>query len=322
MPTELEALDAYSRVVTSVAERVSPAVINVSVTHEVEVRTRSGERQTRERSGAGSGVVIAPDGYVLTNSHVVAGASRLEVTTSDRREFAAEAVGEDPHTDLAVIRVAQDGLVAAPLGDSGSLHVGQLVVAIGNPLGFQCTVTAGVISALGRSFRTRSGRLIENVIQTDAALNPGNSGGPLCDASGRIIGINTAVTAYAQGLCFAIPSNTATRIAGQLITKGRVGRGWLGIAGQSWKLPAALRRQAWDERRTGVPVAEVVPDGPAAQAGLRPRDVIVGIGDQAVSSVDDLHRFLNQHPAGTFTLQAIHDGKPVELAVHPEQPPP
>ena len=231
-------------------------------------------------------------------------------------------MGEDSHTDLAVIRVAQDGLLAAPLGDSGALRVGQLVVAIGNPLGFQCTVTAGVISALGRAFRTRTGHLIENVIQTDAALNPGNSGGPLFDASGRVIGINTAVIAYAQGLCFAIPSNTATRIAGQLISKGRVVRGWLGIAGQTWKLPAPLRRQAGDGRRTGVLVAEVVPDGPAAQAGLKPRDVVMSIGGQPVASVDDLHRFLDEHPSGTFTLQIIRDGQPVELPVRPGEPPP
>jgi S1-C subfamily serine protease len=321
MVSELEAPDAYSRVVTSVAERVSPAVVNVRSAHDVRVRTRSGERQTRERSWTGSGVVITPDGYVLTNSHVVAGASRLGVTTGDGRELAAEPVGEDPHTDLAVVRAAQDGLVAAPLGDSGALRVGQLVVAIGNPLGFQCTVTAGVISALGRAFRTRTGRLIENVIQTDAALNPGNSGGPLCDAACRVIGINTAVISSAQGLCFAIPSRTAVRIAGQLISRGRVVRGWLGIAGHTWRLPPALQRHAGDDRRTAVLVAEVVPDGPAAQAGLKPRDAVLSIGDQAVASVDDLHRFLDEHPSGRFSLKVVRDGQPVELAVQPGEPP-
>ena len=321
MATEIEALDAYSRVVTSVAEKVSPAVVKVSAGYGTPRRTRSGRPLTEERAAAGSGVVIAPDGYILTNSHVVAGATRLEVATGDGQEVAAEAVGEDPHTDLAVIRVSGDGLVAAPLGDSNALHVGQLVVAIGNPLGFQCTVTAGVVSALGRSFRTRTGRLIENVIQTDAALNPGNSGGPLCDSGGRVVGINTAVISYAQGLCFAIPSSTATRIAGQLISKGRVVRGWLGIAGQTWRLPPALRTRADGERRTAVLVGEVVPDGPAAAAGARPRDVIVGIDGRPVAGVDDLHRFLDEHPSGRFTVRALRDGKPVELTVQPGEPP-
>jgi S1-C subfamily serine protease len=322
MASEIEALDAYSRVVTSVAESVGPAVVNVAVTQEVKVRTRSGEPATGERSGAGSGLVIAPDGYILTNSHVVSGASRVVAATSDGRALAAELVGEDPHTDLAVIRVAQDGLVAAPLGNSDALRVGQLVVAIGNPLGFQCTVTAGVISALGRAFRTRSGRLIENVIQTDAALNPGNSGGPLCDASCRVVGINTAVIAHAQGLCFAIPSSTAIRIAGQLIARGRVMRGWLGLAGNTWRLPPALRRHTGDDRRTAVLVAEVVTDGPADKAGLKPRDVVIAIGDREVASVDDLHRFLDEHPSGLFGLKVIREGGRVELAVQLSEPPP
>lgn len=321
MTAEVEAVDAYSRVVTSVAERVGPAVVNVGVTHVLRAKTRAGEPRTSERSGAGSGVVITPDGYILTNSHVVSGASRIVAATGDGRELAAELVGEDPHTDLAVIRVAHDGLVSAPLAASDTLRVGQLVVAIGNPLGFQFTVTAGVISALGRAFRTRSGRLIENVIQTDAALNPGNSGGPLCDASCRVIGINTAVIANAQGLCFAIPSSTATRIAGQLISKGRVMRGWLGIAGATWKLPPPLRRLTGDGRGTAVLVVEAVPDGPAARAGLLPRDVVVSIGDREVASVDDLHRFLDEHPSGRFGLKAVRGAEPAELTVELGEPP-
>jgi S1-C subfamily serine protease len=320
--TETEALDAYSRIVTSVAERVGPAVVNVNAVHEAKLRTRSGELRTGERSGAGSGVAIAPDGYILTNSHVVSGASRIVAATNDEQEFAAELVGEDSHTDLAVIRVAHDGLATAPLGSSDALRVGQLVVAIGNPLGFQCTVTAGVISALGRAFRTRSGRLIENVIQTDAALNPGNSGGPLCDASSRVIGINTAVIANAQGLCFAIPSSTATRIVGQLISRGHVMRGWLGIAGHTWQLPPALRRTLGDDRRSAVLVAEVVPDGPAARAGLKPRDAVIALGGRDVASVDDLHRFLDEHPTGSFPLKVLRQGELVELAVQPTVPPP
>ena len=321
MAAESEPLDAYSQAVASVAERVSQAVVNVAATRTVKVRTRSGERRSEEAAGAGSGVVIAPDGYILTNSHVVAGAAGLRVTTNDGHEMAAEAVGDDADTDLAVIRVAADGLAAVALGDSDALRVGQLVVAIGNPFGFQCTVTAGVVSALGRAFRTRTGRLIENVIQTDAALNPGNSGGPLCNASARVVGINTAVIAYAQGLCFAIPANTATRVAGQLINRGRVARGWLGIAGQTWRLPAPLAHLLGDGRETAALVAEVVADGPAARAGVRPRDVIVAIAGDPVAGVDDLHRFLDEHPTGTFPLAILREGRRVELAIVPAEPP-
>ncbi len=317
MSAEGEALDAYSQVVTAVAERVSPAVVNVSATQ----RGRPGRGGAREMAGTGSGVVIAPDGYVLTNSHVIAGADTLRVTTNDGHELGAEPVGADLHTDLAVIRVTEQGLATVPLGDSDALRVGQLVVAIGNPFGFQCTVTAGVVSALGRAFRTRTGRLIENVIQTDAALNPGNSGGPLCSASARVIGVNTAVIAYAQGLCFAIPANTATRVAGQLISKGRVVRGWLGLAGETWRLPAPLDHRLAPEQKTAVLVAEVLPDGPAAAAGVRPRDVIVAIAEEAVRGVDDLHRFLDDHPTGTFALAVLRDGRRLELAVRPAEPP-
>ena len=319
MTRESEALDAYSRAVTAVAETVSPTVVNVIASRQVRGRPRSGRRSAPQ--GAGSGVVITPDGYVLTNSHVVAGAATLSVTTNDGHELPAERVGGDPHTDLAVLRVAEDGLPAVSLGDSSALRVGQLVVAIGNPFGFQCTVTAGVISALGRAFRTRTGRLIENIIQTDAALNPGNSGGPLCDTHGRVIGINTAVIAYAQGLCFAIPANTATRIVGQLISKGRVVRGWLGIAGQTWRLPPPFERLLAHEQTAAVLVAEVLADGPAARAGVRARDVIVAIADQPVDGVDALHRFLDEHPAGTFPLAVVRGGRRVDLAVAPQEPP-
>jgi S1-C subfamily serine protease len=318
MTAENDALDAYSQAVTSVAERVSPAVVNVRASGHVRARARSAQHRTRE--GAGSGIVLAPDGLVLTNSHVVAGAATLRVTTNDGHDLAAELVGADPHSDLAVLRVAEDGLPSVTLGDSEALRVGQLVVAIGNPFGFQCTVTAGVISALGRAFRTRTGRLIENVIQTDAALNPGNSGGPLCSASAQVIGINTAVIAYAQGLCFAIPANTANRIAGQLISKGRVARGWLGIAGQTWTLPAPLRRLLPHDQRTAVLAAEVLADGPASVGGVRPHDVIFAIGGQPVATVDDLHRFLDEHPTGAFTLEVFRQGQRVELDVRPSEP--
>src|SRR5262245_5696712 len=218
-------LDAYSQAVVAVAEKVGPAVVNIAVSRRATAQTPRGPRQV-EANGAGSGVIIAPDGYILTNSHVAHGATRLEVTLADGRTLPAELVGEDPATDLAVIRVAAAGLPVAAFGDSARLRVGQVVIAIGNPLGFQATVTAGVVSALGRSLRGQTGRPIENIIQTDAALNPGNSGGPLLDARGRVIGINTAVIQGAQGICFAVPANTARWVAGQLITSGRVRRAY------------------------------------------------------------------------------------------------
>lgn len=320
MSSEDEALDAYSRVVVQVAERVSPAVVNIRVTHRVMVRDRMGRTAPGERAGVGSGIVISPDGYILTNSHVVAGARQLEVTLNDGRSFTGQLVGADPHTDLAVVRVPETGLPSATLGDSRSLRVGQLVIAIGNPLGFQATVTTGVVSALGRSFRTQTGRLIENIIQTDAALNPGNSGGPLCDSRGRVVGINTAVIAYAQGLCFAIPSSTAGRIAGQLIAKGRVVRGYLGISGQNWELSPVLQRQLG--QATGVLVVEVLMGSPAAAAGLRPRDLIVRLGGQPIASVDDLHRFLDSNPVGaSYPMQIVREGQLMEAVVVPTEPP-
>jgi len=322
MSNEREAFDAYSQVVMGVAEKVSPAVVNISVTQPISARDRFFGTPD-ERKGTGSGVIITPDGYILTSSHVVHKASNLEVTLNDGRFFNAQRVGEDPHTDLAVIRLFQDNLPIAELGDSGALKVGQLVVAIGNPLGFQCTVTAGVISALGRAFRTETGRLIENIIQTDAALNPGNSGGPLVDSSGKVIGINTAVIQYAQGLCFAIPINTAKRVSGLLITKGRVSRGYLGIAGQSWPLPAHLARALQLKQESAILVVEVVPGGPADWAGLRSRDIILSIADMPVASVDDLHRFLDENPVGReYNLIILRDGRTLRARIKPQEAPP
>jgi S1-C subfamily serine protease len=316
-------LDAYSRVVVSVAERVGPAVVNIAAAQQVMVRDRYQRMVPRERTGAGSGVVISPDGFVLTNSHVVSGARRLEVTLNDGRQFAAELVGEDPHTDLAVVRVPAAGLPAASLGDSTRLRVGQLVVAIGNPFGFQWTVTAGVVSALGRAFRSRTGRLLENIIQTDAALNPGNSGGPLCNGEGEVIGINTAVIPYAQGLCFAIPINTAKRVAGQLITRGRVMRGYLGIFVEARELSPPLQALLGGRQRTGVMVLEVVAGSPAARAGLRPGDIIVGLGGRPIAGIDDLHRFLDEEPVGRlYQLELLREGALLRLTVGIEEPPP
>jgi len=240
----------------------------------------------------------------------------LEVTLNDGQKFSALQVGKDPYTDIAVIRVLQSGLPIATLGDSASLRVGQLVVAIGNPLGFQCTVTAGVISALGRAFRSQNGRLIENIIQTDAALNPGNSGGPLCNSTGKVIGINTAIIQYAQGLCFAIPINTAIRVVSQLITRGKVTRGYLDLVGQTFILPTSIGRAL--HQASAVLVVEVVKGGPADKAGLRSHDIVLAIDETSLLSVDDLHRFLDEHPVNQkYQLTALRNGKKLSLSVQP-----
>jgi len=298
-PGEAEAfLDAYSQAVITVADKVSPAVVNI--------RTRG--RAGPHAEGAGSGVIIAPDGYALTNSHVVHGAGRLEATISDGRAFSARLVGDDPATDLAVITLDADGLPAAELGDSDRLRVGQLVIAIGNPLGFQATVTAGVVSALGRSLRGRGGRLIEDIIQTDAALNPGNSGGPLADSRGRTVGINTAIIQGAQGICFAIPINTARWVAGLLIKDGRVRRAYLGVAGEERRLHPSVVRRGGPAVPTGVAVVNVITGSPAEAAGVRAGDVIVALDDTTVRTIDDVHRFLSRAPIGCDTQIAVLRG--------------
>jgi S1-C subfamily serine protease len=315
LATDEELLDAYSQAVTGVVERVSPSVVHLAVTHSGRARTPNGT-VPYERAGAGSGVIITPDGYVLTNSHVVQGAGRLEVGLSDGRQAPATLVGADPHTDLAVVRIAESGLPAAPFGDSARLKVGQLVIAIGNPLGFQATVTAGVVSALGRSLRSESGRLIEDIIQTDAALNPGNSGGPLVDSRGGVIGINTAVIQYAQGLCFAIPGNTARWVAGLLIKEGRVRRAQLGVAGQTRPLP---RRLVYDLRlsaATGVQIVNVLPGSPAAEADLRPGDIVIALETTTIADVDDLHRYLTRYPDERHaTVRLLRDAELREVPI-------
>lgn len=291
--SDREALDAYSQAVIRAVERVGPSVVAVAV------EGRRGPRRPGPiMPGAGSGVVIAPDGYVLTNSHVVAGAARLYLHLQDGRRLDAQVVGSDPHTDLAMLRASAAGLAAAELGDSNRLRVGQLVVAIGNPLGFQATVTAGVISALGRTLRAQTGRLIDDVIQTDAALNPGNSGGPLVDSHGRVIGINTAIIAFSQGICFAIPINTARWVITQLLREGRVRRAYLGVAGQTVDLDRGQILRGGLDGTGGVRVTEVQPHTPAARAGLRQGDIIVRLDDVRVESGDDLQRALGRHPLG------------------------
>src|SRR5881628_414168 len=312
-PHEDELLDAYSRAVTGAAERVGPAVVSVEVRHKVERRGRP----AREVPGKGSGFVFTPDGFVLTNSHVVHDATRIEVAFADGRPVPAALVGDDPDTDLAVIRVPPVSLTVAEFGDSAALRVGQLVVAIGNPLGFQSTVTAGVVSALGRSV---GGRLIDDVIQTDAALNPGNSGGPLVDARGRVVGVNTAVILPAQGICFAVGINTAKVVTGQLIRHGKIRRGRIGVAGQNVPLLRLAQRALGVDAKSGVLVTGVEPDSPAARAGLTSGDIVIGFDGQAVSGIDDLHRLLVTERIGArTTIAVLRNADRLELPIVPEE---
>jgi S1-C subfamily serine protease len=287
-----ELMDAYSRAVVGAVKKVSPAVVHIFV------RMSEGGRT---RGGSGSGVIFTPDGFILTNSHVVHGAWQIRVALADGREVGGRLIGEDPHTDLAVIRIDAPDLAVAELGDSAVLQPGQLVVAIGNPLGFQATVTAGVVSAVGRTFRSQSGRLIDNVVQTDAALNPGNSGGPLVDSSGRVVGINTAVIALAQGLCFAVPVNTAKWVASQVMTTGKVSRSYIGVMAQNVPIARKLVRFWKLEQKTGVLVAEIEEGSPAAFARLEEGDVILSVAGKSVADVDELHRLLGAERIGVDT---------------------
>jgi len=282
-------LDSYSRAVTNVVAKLGPAVVSIRVRKKASDQPR---RWPNEGEGSASGVIIAPDGYVVTNSHVVEGADEIEVSLADGSDFGAHLVGRDSATDLALVRVTGSGLPIAQLGDSSKLKVGQLVIAIGNPLGFQSTVTAGVVSALGRSLRSRSGRLIENIIQTDAALNPGNSGGPLVDSRGLVVGINTAIIQFAQGICFSIPVNTLRWVVSLLIREGKVTRGYLGISGQMVPLPVRVMRYYLLKNESGVQVMNVAPHSPAQAAGLREGDIIISLGQEPVAGVDDIHHML------------------------------
>lgn len=306
-------LDAYSRAVIGAAERAAPAVVHLQIVKRV--ADRSDGTASEVLAGSGSGVIFTPDGFVLTNSHVASGATAIRATLHDGRVLPAYLVGDDPDTDLAVLRIHGDlkggglkGASWAPLGDSQSLKVGQLVIAIGNPLGFECTVTAGVVSALGRSLRAQSGRLIDDVLQTDAALNPGNSGGPLVTADGTVVGINTAVIRGAQGLCFAIASNTARFVLGEILRHGKVRRGHLGIAGQNVRLPRRVARSFDLAKEGGVRVAALEDASPAAQAGLKLGDVIVAFEGESVGGLDDLHRWLTAERIGRQTrVEALRD---------------
>jgi len=313
---DAELLDAYSRAVINAAEKVGPAVVSVEVRQRVERRGRP----AREMPGHGSGFVFTPDGFILTNSHVVHGATRIDAAFASGRRLRAELVGDDPDSDLAVIRVSPVSLTAAEFGDSSTLRVGQLVIAIGNPLGFQSTVTAGVVSALGRSFRSVTGRLIDDVIQTDAALNPGNSGGPLVDSAGRVVGVNTAVILPAQGICFAVGINTAKFVTGQLIRHGKIRRGKIGVAGQNVSLARLVVRAHGLEAKSGVLVTGVDANSPAARAGVRPEDIIVGLDGKPVTGIDDLHRLLASDRIGAeSTIVVLRKAEKLDLPITPEE---
>lgn len=282
-PDDGRLMDAYSQAVVDVVERVGPAVVRV------ETPAESGRR----RGGTGSGVIISPDGLVVTNSHVIQGARAVRLTLSDGRNVEARVAGDDPHGDLALLRVTSDVTVpAARIGDSKSLRRGQLVVAIGNPLGFESTVTAGVVSALGRTLRARTGRLIDDVIQTDAALNPGNSGGPLVSSQGEVIGINTAVIAGAQGICFAVASNTASHVVSEIIRHGRVRRAFIGIAAQTVEIPRRLGLALGIEQRSGAMITGIEDGGPAARGALASGMIVVALDGETVTGADDLVRLL------------------------------
>ncbi len=312
-------LDAYSHAVIAAVERVSPSVVNVEV-HQAAGRTRTGE--SRERRGGGSGFIFTPDGLILTNSHVVHNAIRVEVTLSDGRRVPAHTIGDDPATDLAVIRIDAGGLQAVALGDSKQLRPGQLAIAIGNPYGFQSSVTAGVISALGRSLRSYSGRLIEDVIQTDAALNPGNSGGPLVDSEGRVIGVNTATILPAQGICFAIGINTAKFVASRLLRDGRIRRSWIGVSAQTVPIHRRVVRFYSLPQETGVVVLGVEESSPAQAAGLSVGDVIVSLDEKTVAGVDDLHRLLTDAEVGSrCALSVIRHTERLTLPIVPQEAP-
>jgi S1-C subfamily serine protease len=303
-------LDAYSRAVIAVVERVGPSVVSIA-----RASRRGGP------GGAGSGVVFTPDGYVLTNAHVVTGAHELTLGFTDGRSSDGHVVGYDHATDLAVVRTA-GGAPSVEFGSSSALRVGQLVVAIGNPLGFSSTVSAGVVSALGRTMRARDGRAMENIIQSDVALNPGNSGGPLVDSRGHVVGINTAIILGAQGLSFSVPIDTAKWVVGELMSSGRVRRGWLGIVGQNRPIDRELVRRLDLQHAGGVEVTGFDERGPAAKSGLRQGDIVVGIGDSLVSSVDDIHRALQKWPIeGALKLRVVRGRTLADVEVTPAEAP-
>jgi S1-C subfamily serine protease len=312
-PPDAQLLDAYSTAVSGAAEKVSPSVVHVEVTH--------AKASEGPKGASGSGFVFTPDGFVLTNSHVVNRAASVYVTLLDGRRFSADVVGDDADSDLAVLRIGGPDLVAAELGDSSALKVGQVAIAIGSPYGFQYSVTAGVVSAMGRSLRAASGRMIDNVIQTDAALNPGNSGGPLVNSRGQVIGVNTAVILPAQGICFAIAMNTAKFVAARLMRDGRIVRARLGIAGMNVPIQRKVVRFHRLIVESGVMVSSVEAGSAADKAGIRPNDIVIAFGDHPVTSIDVLHKLLSDEHADVKTPVTILRGvEKLAIEVTPEYP--
>ncbi len=315
---EQEALDAYSEIVTGVVESVAAAMVGI----QRKAKPGAPEGNPRMQGGAGSGFVITPDGYILTNNHVIEGARAIEVLFADGSAAPADVVGGDPDTDIALVRAHTARLSPVDLGDSDALRVGQLVVAMGNPFGLQATVTTGVVSALRRTLRATTGRLIEDIIQTDAALNPGNSGGALLDSRGRVIGVNTAIIAGANATGFAVPINTAKRIIPDLMREGRVVRGYLGLAGQTVPFPKAAAARYGLSIPAGVQIVQIVPEGPAQKAGLRAGDVILSVDGKEAPSVDAIHRILDGNSIGReAALRVLRRGEVIEARITPSRRP-
>lgn len=309
-----ELLDAYSNAVIKASEKVSPAVVHIKTLFAKTAQAR----RPGNRGGSGSGFIISSDGYVITNSHVVNHAARIIVDLQDGRSFDAVIVGKDPMTDIAVIKIEAPNLYPATFGDSQQLRVGQIVIAIGNPLAFQNTVTAGIVSALGRSIRSETGRMIDNIIQTDAALNPGNSGGPLVNSKGEVIGVNTAIIPSAQGICFAVAAKTASYVAGKLLLDGKVKRAYIGIAGQPFILPERVKNRHQLNTLGGILVQQVEPDGVAYNSELQSGDIIVGFNGQEISSIDQLHQLLDEKAIGQrIPVLVLRRGKKKFLNVIP-----
>lgn len=318
--TDDELLDAYSKAVISAAERVSPSVVYIEVQQPINNRRGNSPRTPREARGSGSGFIFTPDGFILTNSHVVHGSTKIEVTVTDGSKYQADLIGDDPDTDLAVIRINAPNLVPAHLGESHQVRVGQLVLAIGNPYGFQYSVTAGVVSALGRSLRAGSGRLMDAVIQTDAALNPGNSGGPLVNSRGEVIGVNTAMILPAQGICFATSIDTAKFVASRLIRDGKVSRSYVGLAGQNVPLPRRIVRYYNLPVESGILVVSFEENSPARKAGLQEGDIIIGFDEHPIAGIDDLHKLLTEERIGhKSTLVVIRGTQKMDLEVVPQE---